>query len=126
MSEKVGRRESGVSRRILAGVAISIAAISGCSSGGGVVGGTDAQVQIMKDSGVGHYHPGVVEIGVGGSVIWTNRSGVAHNVVFEEPSVSSSGLFNDGETFEAVFDRSGEYRYVCTLHPTMKGIVKVQ
>lgn len=102
-----------------------LALLSGCAGGGGSVAGDPVQVQIMKDSGVGHYHPGMVTVEAGNSVVWTNRSGVAHNVVFEQPSVQSSGLFNDGETFQAVFERPGEFRYTCTLHPTMRGLVKV-
>jgi len=120
-----------MSRAPLAGAVLAaMLAVAGCASGGegsasGTNGNEKVQVQIMKDSGVGHYHPGSVEVPAGGTVIWTNRSGVVHNVVFDEASIQSSSLFNDGETFEARFDRNGVYEYHCTLHPTMRGAVRV-
>lgn len=97
----------------------------GCSSNNSTPAGEDASVVIMKDSGVGHYHPGTVRVGRGGEVVWTNKSGVVHNVVFDQPSIQSSGLMKDGDTFSASFPNSGSFSYICTLHPTMKGSVEV-
>ena len=113
----------------LAGAAVVLALLAGCSSDGastGTSGGGEkvVQVQIMKDSGVGHYHPYSVDVAVGGKVVWTNRSGVVHNVVFEDKFIESSSLFTDGETFETEFERAGVYEYYCTLHPTMRGEVR--
>jgi plastocyanin len=31
-----------------------------------------------------------------------------------------------GATFKATFDQPGEYRYICELHPGMKGRVVVE
>lgn len=100
-------------------------AAAGCTSSGSSTPGKNASVIIMKDSGVGHYHPGTVEVERGGEVVWTNKSGVVHNVVFDQPSIQSSGLMKDGDTFSASFPYGGNFSYICTLHPTMKGSVVV-
>lgn len=107
-------------------VACCATLLGACTSNAGSGGEKDTSVLIMKDSAVGHYHPGEVSVEVGGTVTWTNKSGVVHNVVFEAPSVQSSGLIKDGETFSAEFANRGMYPYLCTLHPTMRGEVEVK
>lgn len=102
------------------------ALLGACTSDAGVGNEASASVLIMKDSAVGHYHPGEVSVEAGGAVTWTNKSGVVHNVVFEAPSVQSSGLIKDGGVFSTEFANRGTYPYLCTLHPTMRGVVKVE
>ena len=107
-------------------VACCAALLGACTSDTGGGNAASASVLIMKDSAVGHYHPGEVAVEAGGEVTWTNRSGVVHNVVFEAPSIRSSGLIKDGETFSTEFANRGTYPYLCTLHPTMRGVVEVE
>ncbi len=113
----------------VAGAAALIAAaggLSGCANNEPVAANPAVlEIEIMRDGGVGHYHPPVGAVAVGGTVIWTNRSGVVHNVVFDDDRVPDSPLFEDGERFEAVFETAGSYRYLCTLHPAMTGRIDV-
>jgi plastocyanin len=81
------------------------------------------EVSIDRDSAVGFYNPGEVEVGVGDEVVWFNRSGVVHNVVFDDPEIVSSRLFNHGESFTTSFPEVGSFEYICTIHPTMRGVV---
>jgi plastocyanin len=37
-----------------------------------------------------------------------------------------SGTMAAGATFGTTFDQPGEYRYICALHPGMKGRVVVE
>lgn len=112
-------------RRSLLAVFASL--LLGCTTGGvGGAGSLENSVTIMKDSAVGHYHPSDLQIDAGGSVIWTNKSGVVHNVVFESPIIRSSGFIKDGDTFETDFANPGTYPYLCTLHPTMRGTIVVE
>jgi plastocyanin len=37
-----------------------------------------------------------------------------------------SGTMAEGASFETTFDSPGEYRYICALHPGMKGMVTVE
>jgi plastocyanin len=114
-------------RKVLAGTTTLVCMLlAGCAASEGSMGPQEVQVQIMRDSGVGHYHPEDIEVAVGSTVVWTNRTAVAHNVVFKEPSIQSSNLFNEGETFSTNFERTGTFEYYCTLHPTMRGAVTVK
>ena len=83
-------------------------------------------VSIAKDAGVGHFTPEDVEVSVGGTVTWVNNSGVVHNVIFDDATVTSSKLFYDGEEFRTGFDTAGVFSYICSVHPTMKGTVSVR
>lgn len=84
-----------------------------------------ARVEISRDSAVGYYNPEDVTVREGGTVSWTNKSGVVHDVTFDDANITSSDLFRDGESFETTFEQEGLYRYTCTIHPTMVGTVRV-
>jgi plastocyanin len=101
--------------------------VSGCASGSSETVPTDenVQVEIMQDSGVGHFHRPAETVAAGGTVVWTNNSKYPHNVVFDEKSLKSSPLFNTGETYSLSFPNKGTFVYRCTLHPTMVGNITV-
>jgi plastocyanin len=53
-----------------------------------------------------------------------NHDPAEHTVTGEDGGFDS-GTLAGGVAFEATFDAPGEYRYICTLHPGMKGTVRV-
>jgi plastocyanin len=73
----------------------------------------------------GAYMPKSVSIKAGSVVVFENKSSLPHNVVFEDPSLKDSPLMKTGESFSVNFKSSGEFSYVCTLHPVMRGSVSV-
>jgi plastocyanin len=73
----------------------------------------------------GAYMPESVSIKAGSVVVFENKSSLPHNVVFEDPSLKDSPLMKTGESFAVNFKSSGEFSYVCTLHPVMRGSVSV-
>ncbi len=73
----------------------------------------------------GAYMPESVSIKAGSVVVFENKSSLPHNVVFEDPSLKDSPLMKTGESFSVNFKSSGEFSYVCTLHPVMRGSVSV-
>lgn len=72
------------------------------------------------------YKPDSVEVGRGASVRWVNRDFVDHTVTFEQPGPVSSNFIRTNGTFTARFDEPGVYRYHCTPHPDMKGVIVVK
>jgi plastocyanin len=75
--------------------------------------------------------PSTVEIGVGGTVTWTNDDTAAHTVTSGSATDGPDGTFDSsifmaGKTFEHTFDEAGEYDYFCVVHPWMTGIVIVE
>ena len=73
----------------------------------------------------GAYMPKSVSVKAGSVVVFENKSSLPHNVVFEDPSLKDLPLMKTGESFSANFKSTGEFSYVCTLHPVMQGVVSV-
>ncbi len=72
-----------------------------------------------------NFVPQSITIDVGDAVRWTNNDGVAHTTTSEE-GVWDSGNMNQGDTFVFTFNSTGEYPYICTIHPFMTGTVTVE
>lgn len=73
-----------------------------------------------------------VKVKVGESITWTNKDdGMAHNVHFRNgPMKGKPGaqgkMLNLNDTYTIKFNQPGEYSYICTPHPMMKGKVIVE
>ena len=72
-----------------------------------------------------------VKIKVGDSVTWTNKDEIAHNVHFRQGPAkghpkAQGKMLSQGNTYTVKFMTAGEYNYVCTPHPPMKGKVVVE
>lgn len=73
----------------------------------------------------GSFAEPLLEVAAGTMVKWVNTSVVPHNVVFDDTSIDSSAVLHQDDTFQSTFRHTGEFPYVCTLHPYMKGKVVV-
>ena len=71
------------------------------------------------------FEPERVEAAAGQEVLWTNHDSAEHTVT-QVGGGFDSGSLAAGATFTARFDRPGSYRYVCALHPAMRGVVVVR
>jgi plastocyanin len=71
------------------------------------------------------FEPARIEATVGQEVTWTNHDPAEHTVT-QEGRGFDSGTMAASATFTQTFDRPGEYRYICALHPGMKGAVVVR
>ena len=70
------------------------------------------------------FEPAQLTVKVGQTVIWTNRDDIPHTVVCAG-KFRSKTMDTDG-TFSFTFTSAGEYKYFCSLHPHMTGVVKVE
>ena len=70
------------------------------------------------------FQPAQLTVKVGQTVIWTNRDDIPHTVVCAG-KFRSKTMDTDG-TFAFTFAAAGEYKYFCSLHPHMQGVVKVE
>jgi len=93
----------------------------------------------MSDMG---FAPQTLVVNVGDRVVWKNTSEVTHNVVADPAKALyrvdialpsgvrpfGSGYLQPGQSFSHVFEATGIYRYVCTLHEGsgMKGVIVVK
>ena len=70
------------------------------------------------------FRPGEIMVRAGQAVTWRNEDPAEHTVTHEGDAFASKTL-GQGARFRTVFDRPGTYRYLCALHPEMKGTVVV-
>ena len=71
------------------------------------------------------FAPGTVEITAGATIEWTNDDPLAHTVTAADSSFDS-GLIEPGRKWRRTFATPGTYRYACTPHPFMRGVVVVK
>jgi len=70
------------------------------------------------------FNPGSITVNTGDTVQWTNNGKVSegHDVTGDG---LDSGLMISGDTYNHTFKASGTFSYLCTIHPSMTGTVKV-
>jgi plastocyanin len=72
------------------------------------------------------FSPTTVKIHKGDKVVWKwTQGGVAHNVTPASGSAGSKTTSKKGFTFSKTFSKAGTFKYVCTIHSSMKMTVKV-
>ena len=106
--------------RALLAAALLLLPVTVAACGGGSDGGTPpaaGHVDVVDNK----FQPSTIEVLPGDTVTWDFKGGVQHNVQGEGFKSKNQ---KDG-SFEHQFNSAGEYQYVCTLHPGMKGKVKV-
>ena len=77
---------------------------------------------IMKDI---KFNPASLKAKAGQTVTWTNDDSVGHDVTADGFNSGGAGNIEPGKTFTHKFPKAGSYKYVCSVHPGMKGTVKV-
>ena len=71
------------------------------------------------------FSPTSVDIASGGTVTFSNTSGVLHNVMFESSAITDIQDHLSGQNLRT-FTQPGTYGFLCTNHPGMVGSVVVQ
>ncbi len=72
------------------------------------------------------FEPANIIVDTGTTVTWTNFDGVGHTVTSDGGGELQSPLLGQTQTFSHTFDEPGQYWYLCTPHPFMKGLVTVR
>jgi nitrite reductase (NO-forming) len=95
-------------------------------------GETKMRISIVGNS----YYPKVVEVPVGTTIEWTNEevftffegefSGLHDVKTYEGPEDFWSPMLGHAEKWSVTLTKPGEYRYMCTPHPYMDGIIRVK
>ena len=79
-----------------------------------------ASTELIAEMTDNEFHPAVLRITPGGSVVWKNSGRIVHTVTADDRSWDSGDLAT-GQTFRRTFDRPGVYRYFCKPHGTSGG-----
>jgi len=90
-----------------------------------LIGGADAATVVHTVTIDGfEFHPPEVTVGKGEVVVWVNKDPVPHTATAKGAALDSGSIAASG-SFRFTATREGRFDYVCTLHPTMKGVLVV-
>ena len=103
---------------------VVIAAFYVLHSGVGIAAPTKGAVHTVLIEGM-KFVPETIAVTEGDTVVWTNKDLFPHTVT------AVGGRFDSHEikatkSWKYVPRKKGEFGYVCTLHPTMKGMLVVK
>ena len=70
------------------------------------------------------FSPAELKVKVGDTVTWTNHDDIPHTVV--SAGKFRSKAMDTDNTFSFTFTNAGDYKYFCSLHPHMTGMIKVE
>jgi plastocyanin len=70
------------------------------------------------------FQPRDLTVRPGARVTWVNRDGASHDATDEDDAWSTERLDRD-ESATLTFDDEGAHEYRCTIHPYMKGTLRV-
>ena len=72
------------------------------------------------------FAPANLEVPAGTSILWVNEDDVPHTVTgTDKDSPVRSPALDTGDRYATVLTEPGTYRYFCSLHPHMTGVVVV-
>ena len=114
-------------RRLARPLAVTLACAWGVlHMTGAAVGATGAAKPVSHTVAIEgvKYEPEALTVKRGDTVVWVNKDPFPHTVtaagVFDSHSVRAGG------SWKYVARKMGDYTYICTLHPNMKGTLKVE
>jgi plastocyanin len=94
------------------------AAISLCLSSAHAVETTNVMIDNFT------FEPAQLTVKVGTTVTWKNRDDIPHTVV--SAGKFRSKTMDTDDSYSFTFTAAGDYKYFCSLHPHMTGMVKVE
>ena len=72
------------------------------------------------------YVPLSLTVNAGDRIVWVNRDPFPHTATSQAAGFDSKEIAGDGGSWTYTAERSGDFDYLCTLHPTMTGVVHVR
>ena len=70
------------------------------------------------------FAPPELTVKVGDTVTWTNHDDIPHTIV--SAGKFRSKTLDTDDSFSLTFNSAGDYKYFCSLHPHMTGMIKVE
>ena len=70
------------------------------------------------------FTPAELKVKVGDTVTWTNHDDIPHTVV--SAGKFRSKTLDTDDKFSFIFTNAGDYKYFCSLHPHMTGMITVE
>lgn len=70
------------------------------------------------------FHPDTLTISSGDTIVWINKDLVAHDISNFPDREWHSDTIRPQNSFEKIFSDHADY--FCSIHPTMKGVIKIK
>jgi plastocyanin len=107
--------------QILRGTAwLAVAAVVALRLAGAPAYAEDTEVTIDNFT----FSPASLTVKVGTTVTWKNHDDIPHTVV--SAGKFRSKTLDTDDSFSFTFTAAGDYKYFCSLHPHMIGMIKVE
>jgi plastocyanin len=90
--------------------------------GGRLEAGGAAHIISMQIAG---FDPQVLTVKTGDRITWVNKDFFPHTATADDKAFDSGSIAPSG-TWDFVAKKAGTYTYICSIHPTMKGTIKVE
>jgi plastocyanin len=71
------------------------------------------------------FEPASLTVASGDSVVWLNKDPFPHTATSTAGGFDSQEI-QPGESWRYVARKKGDFAYICTLHTTMKGMLRVK
>ena len=117
--------------RVLATAALSLAVMCGtalvhgghAAAAASAAPAAPAQITIRNYS----FDPGVLKVTTGATVRWINTDGDVHTIKSQDgPEAFQSPALDSGGHYSFTFRHPGTYKYICSVHPFMHGVIVVK
>jgi plastocyanin len=102
------------------GLALAIAAASFLQLAGAPARAEEIKITIDNFT----FTPNDLKVKIGDTVTWTNHDDIPHTVV--SAGKFRSKTMDTDDHFSFTFTSAGDYKYFCSLHPHMTGMIKVE
>jgi plastocyanin len=103
---------------IAAGLALMVGLVGGTASGQLAAKKATVKIKGFK------YHPKPLKVKKGTKVVFTNKDGATHTAT--DKGVFNTGKIKHNKSASIKFTHKGTYKYICTIHPFMKGTIVVK
>jgi plastocyanin len=120
---KVGRKPQSVLRALRLTVLFTVLASAPCLAEDANSAGAGPVASVSMDHNT--FIPGEITVVPGTTVTWVNKETMPHTVVDTNKGFRSKTLTKDA-SFSFTFATAGDYDYLCSIHPNMKGKVIVK
>jgi plastocyanin len=113
----------------LAALPLAVASTAVLMHRGGIASAATATPATKPDITIDGYafHPATLTVKKGAAVVWVNKDDDVHTIKSTGgPEAFNSPALDNGKQFSFLFRRAGTYRYICSVHPYMHGVIVVR
>jgi plastocyanin len=105
-------------------IALFVLGVGAAAAKNSAAQGSAATVNIAI--GDNTFTPAQITVNVGDTVVWTNTGRNPHDVTADGGAFFSPRNLMNGQTFSYTATTPGTYKYQCTIHSNMTGVLTVQ